>query len=163
MRIFLLLAALLLSACATALTPGGRSVKVVHDGDAPAVARCERLGSVTGEAGSLLSGGEYGVFYATTDARNKAARIPGADTLVITDDRERRFGGEVSGVAYRCDRKPGTEPASAASPVSLVSPGAAPPAPHSGVTPVDQVFQKARKCQEKGGVWVNDQCVIPIE
>ena len=72
-------------------------------------------------------------------------------------------GGEVSGVAYRCDRKPGTEPASAASPVSLVSPGAAPPAPHSDVTPVDRVFLKARKCQEKGGVWVNDQCVIPIE
>ena len=40
----LVLAVLLLSGCATALTPGGRGVKVVHVGDGTPVATCERLG-----------------------------------------------------------------------------------------------------------------------
>jgi hypothetical protein len=25
------------------------------------------------------------------------------------------------------------------------------------------IFVKAKKCQSKGGVWVNDSCVIPID
>jgi hypothetical protein len=93
-----------LSGCATTLTEAGRKIKVVHDGNSDVVSGCIKLVPVKGEARSLLSGGDYGVIYATNDARNKAARTPDADTLVIDDNPSRVFGGEVNGTAYNCSR-----------------------------------------------------------
>jgi hypothetical protein len=149
-----LLFVLLLTGCATRLTPEGRGVKVI-DNSPGVVAQCERVGLVTGRTESFLSGGDYGVFYATTDARNKAARIPEADTLVIVDDQGRRFGGEVTGIAYNCNPQ-------RARPVQKAT---APEIRKAPVTPLprDDIFEKAKKCQNKGGVWVNNQCVISIE
>lgn len=142
-----------LTGCATTLTDPGRRIKVVPTGDKGAVSDCVQLGPVTGKAGSVLSGGEYGVFYAGIDARNRTAHIPGADTLLITDNRERTFGGEISGVAYNCNNRGGNPLQK-----SVTAPAAAPVA-----GPVDDIFAKAKKCQTRGGVWVNNQCVIRID
>jgi len=154
---------LLLAGCATRLTDGGRAIRVVRDGSATALAACTRLAPVRGAAESFLSSGDYGVIYATYDARNKAARVPGADTLLVTADEGRRLGGEVTGFAYDCS----TRRAGAAVPVAA-------PAPADSVTrekqlkpvgsaPGEDIFAKAKKCQTKGGVWVDDRCVVPID
>lgn len=142
-----LLSLLLVTGCATNLTEAGRNIKVIREGAPELVANCAQLALVTGQSPSPLSGGDYGVFYATIDARNKTGRIPEADTLVITDNQSRRFGGEVTGIAYSCNPRH-TGPAQQA------------PAP---AVSKDVIFEKARKCQGKGGVWVNNQCVVPIE
>lgn len=143
-RTTMLLLLLFLTGCATTLTDAGRKVKILDSGS---VAECVRIGLVTGESPSLLSGGDYGVIYATNDARNRAARIPEADTLVITQNERKTFGGEISGIAYNCNPQRNK-------PLPKAPPTAA---------PKDEIFDKAKKCQAKGGVWVNDQCVIPIE
>jgi hypothetical protein len=150
-----LLFVLLLTGCATGLTPEGRGIKVIYDNSPGVVAQCERLSLVTGESASFLSGGDYGLFYATTDARNKAARIPEADTLVITDNQGQRFGGEVTGIAYICNPQ-------RARPVQKATAPEVRKAPVTAI-PRDDIFEKAKKCQYKGGVWVNNQCVIPID
>jgi hypothetical protein len=160
MRLLILI--LLLPGCATRLTDSGLKVKVVTNGDPTLQKRCEQLGYVTGEADSFLSGGAYGVIYATYDARNKAARIAGADTLEIVDNEPRRLGGEVTGIAYNC-----LKPGGASGQPTTVSPQKreisvkavpAPPRKDPGI-----IFEKAKKCQNRGGVWVNDTCVITID
>jgi hypothetical protein len=158
--VFILL--MLLPGCATHLAESGRRIKVASTADSAQLKGCEQLGRVRGEADSFLSGGGYGVAYATNDARNKAGRIPGADTLELVDDEPRRLGGEVAGIVYNC-LTPG---------FVTVQPPAAPPQRNvpSGTTGLpaatkipDSIFEKARKCQNKGGVWVNDSCIIPID
>jgi hypothetical protein len=121
---------------------------------------CQRLGQVTGEAGSFLNNGDYGVIYATNDARNKAGLIPGADTIEVISDGPRVVGGTVTAIVYNCS-------GSAVSAKAIVPAIAAAP-PKSAVTaPAAAIpastFEKARKCQGKGGVWVNDTCVVQIE
>ena len=155
-----LLLTLMLAGCATHLTDAGRRIKVVRDAGAP---DCARLGPVVGQAGSLLSGGEYGVIYATYDARNRAARIPGADTLVLTGNEERRFGGEVTGVAFDCTTRQ-AKAASKSAPLDAHrdQTGESAKKPVNLVPEVD-IFTKAKICQGKGGVWINDRCVIPID
>jgi hypothetical protein len=138
---------LFLTGCATGLTEAGRKIRVIHDVDPVAFTECVRLGLVTGETGTILSGGDYGVFYATTDARNKAALIPEADTLLLTDNHGRRLGGEVTGIAYNCNPQ-GMKPV---------------PKTYPSPAPRDDVFEKVKKCRSKGGVWINNQCVIQIE
>lgn len=162
-RIFPVLLTLLLAGCATHLTEAGRNIKVIHDGGSGVVADCVRLGLVTGETDSFLSGGEYGVIYATNDARNKAGRITSADTLVLTKNENRRFGGEVTGIAYNCSA-PRITPDQATQPVER-KPREAPgkPAGTSSKKISNEMFEKARKCQSKGGVWVNHACIIQID
>jgi hypothetical protein len=157
------LSVLALAGCATQLTGAGRAIKVVRDGATPALLDCTPLGPVRGQSDSWLSSGDYGVIYATYDARNKAARFPGADTLVITGDAGRRFGGEVTGFAYDCSGRRVTPAAKAAftkDPRKAAGKSSQAPAL---VQPGADIFAKAKQCQVKGGVWVNDSCVIPID
>lgn len=160
MRLLILI--LLLPGCATHLTDSGRKIKVVNNSDPTLQTRCEQLGSVTGESDSFLSGGDYGVIYATYDARNKVALIAGADTLGLVNSEPRRLGGEVAGIAYNC-----LKPGAVATQTTTTSPQKhevsvktvpAPPRKDPGI-----IYEKAKKCQNKGGVWVNDACVIPID
>lgn len=155
MKTAVLILLFLLTGCATYVTEEGKKIRVIHDGNLEQYSDCKQLAVVQGEAGSFLSGGSYGLFYATNDARNKAARIPDADTLVIADNKGRRFGGEVTGIAYDC--KP-----QRARPVQKTTAPGTRKAPVTTV-PGDDLFEKAKKCQNKGGVWVNNLCVIPIE
>jgi hypothetical protein len=141
-----------LPGCATTITESGRKVKVVPVKNEQ-FKTCQRLGQVIGEAGSFLNNGEYGVIYATNDARNKAGLIPGADTVEILSDGPRAIGGTVTGIVYNCNAPVTPTPVVTAHKPIVVPVVSVPGA----------VFDKARKCQEKGGVWVNDVCVLKIE
>lgn len=158
--IMLLFILLLLAGCATHLAESGRKIKVVSNPDPAQFKGCEQLGRVRGEAESFLSGGEYGVIYATNDARNKAGRIPGADTLELVNDDPRRLGGEVTGIVYNC-----LAPHKVAvhAPALQKSDATGKTAPISTRKDPGIIFEKARNCQNKGGVWVNDACIIQIE
>jgi hypothetical protein len=157
-----LISVLFLTGCATHLTESGRKIRVVSNSDSVALKGCLQLSAVSGDSASLLSGGEYGVIYATKDARNKAGKIADADTLGITASDPKSFGGEVTGIVYTCVKRESV----VAQPVATVSKKHTVPlkseAPErtkdSGI-----IFEKAKKCQIKGGVWVNDTCVIQID
>ena len=153
---------LLITGCATSLTPGGQKIKVLRDDDPEKIAGCVRLAKVTGESGSLLSGGEYGLYYATVDARNQAAVIKGGDTLLITRTQPSTFGGAIEGIVYNC-LSPHVAQAAPETPRNARQNPGAPPAATTTPAVTDDIFVKAKKCQEKGGVWVNNQCVIRID
>jgi hypothetical protein len=157
-----------LPGCATTVAESGRRVQVVSSQKTELLKNCQRLGQVTGEAGSFLNNGEYGVIYATNDARNKAGSIPGADTLEVISDVPRIIGGTVTGVVYNCTGPIVSTSVSPTAPAKIIVPANASAPPKSVVTaPVAGIpagtFEKARKCQGKGGVWVNDICVVSIE
>jgi hypothetical protein len=163
MRALLFGAILLVTGCATSLTPGGQKIKVLRDDDQEKVAGCVRLAQVTGESASLLSGGEYGLYYATADARNKAAVIKGADTLLITRTQPSNFGGAIEGIVYNCLSPHVAEAAPEPPRKARQAPVAPPAATTAPATVTNDIFVKAKKCQERGGVWVNSQCVIQID
>lgn len=158
--LFVVFLLVVLPGCATHLAESGRRIKVVSAGDSTTLKQCEQLGRVTGKADSILSSGEYGVVYATIDARNKAGRIPGADTLEVVNDEPRRLGGEVTGNVYNC-----LTPRNQTAHVSAVpkSIGAVKATPITQGKDSGNIFEKAKKCQSKGGVWVNDNCIIQID
>ena len=156
MRICLIaISLMMLMGCATHLTEAGRKIQVA--GNTDDVQRCLRVSRITGEAGSFLNNGEYGIVYATIDARNKAAQIHGVDTIEITSNEPGSFGGTVSAIAYDCSRLARNE--------NNVNNARASQEGKQPAGPIRQtsVFEKAKKCQDKGGVWVNDACVIAIE
>jgi hypothetical protein len=146
---------LIMSGCVTHLTDAGRRVKLVEGRDPAKVNKCTKLGVVVGNPDSVLSNREYGILFATKDARNKAGLIPSADTLLITNDESRWLGGEVAGIVYNCSGPRAEQHQSALS---------------AGVKADDKagkidraLFDKAKKCQVAGGVWVNDACVTRME
>lgn len=165
-NVLLLILLLVLPGCATTVAESGRRIQVVPSQKSEQLKRCERLGQVTGESQSFLNNGEYGVIYATNDARNKAALIPRADTVEIISDGPRVIGGTVTGIVYNCSAPSGVStvsPAVAAHTADLPSTLAITPAPASAAGISTAVFEKARKCQDRSGVWVNDTCVLQIE
>ncbi len=162
-RVLSLLMLLLISGCATHLTESGTRIKLVEDSNSELLKNCNRLDSVRGETDSFLSGGEYGVFYATNDARNKAGRIASADTLVITNNENRHFGGEVTGIAYNCSAPRITQVQTTQPVERKPREAAGKPAETSSKKISNEIFEKAGKCQSKGGVWVNDVCIIQID
>lgn len=143
---FIVVVTMLISGCATSLTERGRSITVVSGLSAELVNDCQRLAAVTGYAKPGW-GNAVGLDQAFSDARNKAGDIPDADTLAISSAQQQFNGGEVTGIAFNCRVKR----------VQLIQ----------SVTPTEatseNVFEKAKKCQEKKGVWVNNQCVISVE
>ncbi|MGD0584349.1 MAG: hypothetical protein ABSA86_01045 [Oryzomonas sp.] len=146
---------MMLMGCATQLTEAGRKIRVA--GNTDNVQQCARVSRITGEAGSFLNNGEYGIIYATIDARNKAAQIHGVDTIDITSNEPRFFSGTVSAIAYDCSKLTRNENNGNNAHNTL-----------EGKQPAESirqttVFEKAKKCQDKGGVWVNDKCVISIK
>lgn len=151
---------LTLPGCATTVAESGRRVRVVP-AQGSGLKGCERLGQVTGKAGSFLNNGEYGIIYATNDARNKAGLIPGADTVEIVSNGPSAWGGAVTGIVYNCTAPAAstTEAPAPAVPAAPARPSASSPSARIPTT----IFEKARKCQERGGVWVNDICVLQIE
>jgi hypothetical protein len=166
--LILLVMVMTLSGCATTVAESGRRVQVVSSQKSELLKNCQRLGQVTGEAGSFLNNGEHGVIYATNDARNKAGLIAGADTLEVISDGPRAIGGTVTGIVYNCTGPVVSTSMSPTVPAKVIAPANASAPPKSAVAvPVAGIpagtFEKARKCQDKGGVWVNDICVVSIE
>jgi hypothetical protein len=139
----------------THLTDAGRRIKLVDGRDPAKVKECTKLGVVVGKPESVLSNREYGILFATKDARNKAGLIPTADTLLITSDESRWLGGEVAGIVYNCSGLRADQH-------QTVLPAEVKPVESAGK--IDrELFEKAKKCQAAGGVWVNDSCITRVE
>jgi hypothetical protein len=122
------------------LTPEGREVMVVNGLNALST-DCTRLGSVIGQH-------KLGYDHAITIVRNKAAQLYKADTVAVsTVEGWASPSRRVSAIAFNCsERRP--------QPIEIVN-------PQKPIT-LEQL-DKAKKCQTKGGVWINDQCVIQVE
>lgn len=145
--ILLLLSAVCLVGCATSLTERGKAINVVDGLSAELTSDCKRLGSVSGRAKSGW-GNEIGFEQALNDARNKAGLRAGADTMAISNANRKFAGGEVNAVVFDCSKKRvqytrEIEPAKKES--------------------ARDDYEMGKKCQEKGGVWTGDQCVIKVE
>ena len=140
---------IVLYGCGPSLTKNAQRITLVNSLSSELVSDCKRIGSVTGYAQPGW-GNDIGLDQALTDARNKAANIPNADTLAISSVIRQFSGGEVTGIVFNCSQKR----------VQLIKNISK--TQETEDTPSD-VFEKAKKCQEKNGVWVNNQCVIPIE
>lgn len=130
---------MLIGCKAVRLTLEGREIVVVKELSA-LTTECTRLGSVTGQH-------KMGYDQALTIVRNKAASQYHADTVVI-DSVEGRMSPSrrITATAFNCSERR----------VQPVRPVESKPLTSDVVT-------KAKKCQEKGGVWINDQCVLQVE
>lgn len=147
MRIILVLFSLFLTACATSLTPQAKNLAVVGTVSSELVSSCVSLGSVVGYAKPGW-GNDVGLQQAMNDALNKAATIPGASIFAVSNKQRSFSGGQVNGIVYDCDKERVT-------PVAIV--------PDDSSVVDSDVFLKAKKCQKRGGVWVESQCVINLE
>lgn len=142
MKIVLLLSIYmaLLGCRSVRLTPEARNVLVV-DGVSSLTTECARLGSVVGQH-------KLGYDHALVIVRNKAAQEYKADTVVISTVEGRMSPSRrVTAFAFNCSGR-------RTQPIEVVS------QPRSITA---EQLDKAKKCQAKDGVWVNDQCVVQVE
>ncbi|QEA38655.1 hypothetical protein FGL86_05905 [Pistricoccus aurantiacus] len=151
-QIFLIFGVILTaSGCAT-MSPEAARLMTIRDGAVMAMMDCQQLGFVTGDAG--IWGGSAGLDSAFTDAKNKAAKIRGANAIMVTSSRMNP-SAIVNATVFNCSERKTQK-------IELVNPPAAVP-PSQSAPSSDGTFRKAKTCQKHGGVWVNDQCVIDIE
>lgn len=122
----------------------------IRDGGVIALMNCKELGFVTGDAG--IWGGSAGLGMAFSDAKNKAALLPGANAILVTSSQKNPTSIVTAKVFNCSENKPQK--------IEIVSqPKLEPKLKES----LKVTFEKAKKCQEKEGVWLNDQCVISID
>ena len=138
-----------LSGCAGKISPEGGRIMVVDSFSSDLVNVCKKLGSITGYS-KLGWGNAVALKQASVDARNKAGKITGADTMAIASELAGFSGAEISAFVYNCSQK------------ELVLIKQVPD--ETNVQKLNQeIFLKAKKCQKKDGVWFKGQCVISLE
>lgn len=147
-RIIVIFFTLFLVSCATPFTPGARNLNVVGSVSSELVHNCKKIGSVAGYAQAGW-GNKVGLQQAMNDALNKAAEIPNGDTFAVSNKNRSFSGGQVNGMVFDCSQE-------RTQPIRIVS-------DENKRELSDDVFSKAKKCQAKGGVWINDQCVIQLD
>lgn len=137
----LLLTLLLLAACRhVPLTDDGGQIVVLRSTAQPAP-ECVVLGTVVGQH-------KLGSAQALNIVRNRAAAL-GADTVMITTvEGWKSPSRRITASAFDC-KGHHVQPIQAAGETSPDS--------------TQATFDKAKKCQSKGGVWVNDQCIVEVE
>ena len=94
-----LLAALLVSACATSASPQAQNIK---DADQTVVAQCTYVGDVTGTSGVGGLGAATGIENAKNAAREKAVKL-GA-THIVWGSVQGGYSPSVAGKAYKCSQ-----------------------------------------------------------
>ncbi|WP_143562434.1 hypothetical protein [Shewanella sp. UCD-KL12] len=136
--------------CSTPLSREAQQIMTINDGAVIAMMNCKELGFVTGEAG--IWGGTAGLDMAYSNAKNQAALLSGANAILITSSQMNPTS-IVNAKVYNCSESKPQK-------IEVVGEPAknSPPKEDINVT-----IEKARKCQSKGGVWLDDQCVISIE
>ena len=126
---------LLLLGCITnVLEPPAAYVKYLRE-PTDTLVDCEKVKELVGVPAGIWQG-RVGNQEARQDLRNQAFSI---DANVVLETDSSWFTGKVWGTAYRC--------------------------PGIGTSANDNelVFRKAKQCQERGGVWINDSCQIEIQ
>ncbi|GFE57734.1 hypothetical protein AOG1_16140 [Geobacter sp. AOG1] len=111
---------------------------------------CQELGYVTGDAG--IWGGTAGLDMAFTDAKNKAAELPGANAILVTSSRMNP-SSFVNAKVFNCSQRKTQK-------IEIVNQAIQ---PSQQPKDLEATMRKARICQQQGGVWVNDQCVLDIK
>lgn len=144
--LFLLPFLVFFNSCSTYLTEKGQRLMVVEGNAVGTVSDCTRLGPVRGFAKSGW-GNDVGLNQAYNDAINRAAEYEEADTIVIASTNRQFNGGSVDGIAYNCKSQK----------KSIVE------LHESKRFNNVEIVKKAKKCQEKGGVWINNICQLDIE
>lgn len=140
----------LATGCAT-LTPEATQIKIISDGAVMAMMNCEELGHVSGASG--IWGGTLGLEKAVAEAKNKAADISGANAIMITNSRMNPTS-VVNASVFNCSERKTQK-------IELVNPSPE-SQPSQQEADREETFRKAKACQDKGGVWIDDQCVIDI-
>ena len=139
-RIIIIFAFVLLCGCRNVpLTAGGRNILVISNLDS-LPSGCERLEVVVAKAAK-------GYDQALTAVRNRAGAIPGANTIVINTVEGHTISRRISAVAFNCS-------------VHATTPAATEP---QSIGVSKEIIEKAKKCQSKGGIWVNNQCVVQVD
>jgi hypothetical protein len=123
----------------------------IRDGGVMAMMDCQQLGYVSGNAG--IWGGTAGIESAFTDVKNKAAQLPGANSILVTSSRMNP-SAYVNATVFNCSERKTQK-------IEIVNPTRSQPAQKSEA--LGETMRKARECQQHGGVWINDQCVIDIK
>lgn len=153
-KLFKLLSLLVLASfvtgCSTPLTREAQEIMTIRDGGIIALMNCKELGFVTGDAG--IWGGTAGLDMAFSDAKNKAALLPKANAILITSSQMNPMS-IVNAKVFNCSE---TKPQK----IELVNRSNP---QHELKEDIKLTIEKARKCQIKSGVWLNDQCVISID
>jgi len=148
--ISVLLPACLVVGCSTPLSKDAQEIMTIRDGGVIALMNCKQLGFVTGDAG--IWGGTAGLDMAFSDAKNKAALLTGANAILVTS-RQMNPTSIVNAKVFNC---------SESKPQKIEVVNQPKPEPKRKEN-LKLTIAKAKKCQEKGGVWLNDQCVISID
>lgn len=142
----------LLVGCANNLNREAQGIMTIKDGGVIALMNCKELGFVTGDSG--VWGGYSGMSQAMVDAKNKAAKMLGANAILVTNSRMNPTSF-VNAKVFNCSE---TKPQK----IEVVN--HQPPQPASKQEQdLDLIIQKAKKCQSKGGAWLDNRCVISIQ
>lgn len=144
-----LVSIMLLTGCAT-LSPEAARLVTIRDGGFMAMMDCQELGYVTGSSG--IWGGTAGLDSAYTDTKNKAAEIRGANSILVTSSRMNPTAF-VNAKVFNCSERKTQK-------IEIVNSTVQPSQPPKDL---EATMRKARACQQHGGVWVNDQCVLDIK
>ncbi|RBW63407.1 hypothetical protein DS893_19565 [Vibrionales bacterium C3R12] len=136
--------------CSTPLSRQAQQIMTVTDGAVVAMMNCKELGFVTGDAG--IWGGTAGLDMAYSDAKNKAALLKGANAILITSSQMNPTS-IVNAKVYNCSESKPQK-------IEIVSESVKKSQPKEDF---NITIKKARKCQNKGGVWLEGQCVISID
>lgn len=136
----------LVMACASSSTTEEVALREVNLKKADEVTACEFVVSSHGFGDHEAEGLKSAMINAVKDAQKRAGGLSKGDTVVITKN-ELVVGKRMFMDFYDCSMVPEEK--------SIKS-------VKQGEVELD-VFEKAKKCQDKGGVWLNDQCVIQID
>jgi len=137
-RAFVALLLICTSACVE-LTPAGARVQIITEDQASRVAQCKYLGNVSVSSKDAL--------------RNNVAALSG-DTGIMSY-RDAGSTSYIKGLVYDCSTSLTTTPLQTGKPV---------PKELTGEEKADAEFiRKSQRCQNKGGAWISNQCVISIE
>lgn len=136
--------------CSTPLSRQAQQIMTINDGAVIAMMKCKELGFVTGDAG--IWGGTAGLDMAYADAKNQAALLKGSNAILITNSQMNPTS-IVNAKVYNCSESKPQK-------IEVVSETVEKSLPKQAL---NITIEKARKCQNKGGVWLEGQCVISIE
>ena len=105
---------------------------------------------MTGSSG--IWGGSAGLNAAYSDARNQAALLSGANAIMITSSRMNPTS-IVNAKVYDCSDRKSLNSESINKNTQMLP----------VVEDINVTIDQARKCQAKGGAWLNNLCVVSIE
>ncbi len=145
-HLYLLIGLSCMVSCSAPLPQKAQEITTIKDGAILALMSCKELGFVTGEAG--IWGGTAGFDYAMNEAKIKASSFTNANAILVTTSRMNPTA-IVNAKVFDCSSNK----------QSIASQSINQDEPKEDI---NITIEKAKKCQNKGGVWLNNACIISI-